>query len=140
MFYSTFLSPRPPLGSPRKAKVGCLVGRKRCRGKPPVGLAGFWLGFGLWLASAFRLFLRISDGSRLDSRSGVALAWLRLDLASGLSFTMILVGFGLIWFDFGLIWVDFGWIWFDFGWIWFGLGLIWLPRTSWDFLGLPGTS
>ena len=34
-----------------------------------------------------------------------------------LSFTRILVGFGLIWFDFGWIWLGLGWIWFDLAWI-----------------------
>ena len=92
----------PPTGSPRKSVA---------RPPPhlPVG-AGFgwlWLGFGwLWLA----LLLRISDGFRFDSRSGLALAWFRLDLASGLH----LLGF----------WLDSAWIWLDFGWILFAFGRI----------------
>ena len=49
----------------------------------------------------------------LASRSGLALAYFRVDLASGFH----LLGF---WFDFGWLWLDFYWIWFDFGWIWLG--------------------
>ena len=40
-----------------------------------------------------------------------------------LSFTRILVGFGLIRLSFTRILVGFGLIWVDFGWIWFDLGL-----------------
>ena len=49
----------------------------------------------LWLALAGLLFLRLSAGFALILRSRPALAWLRLDLAGRLSFTTILVGFGL---------------------------------------------
>ena len=63
------------------------------------GLAGSGFGFG------FRLAFRLSVGFRLDSRPGLALAWLRLDFGFWLSFTRIWVGFRL---DFGLISGGFG--------------------------------
>ena len=61
-----------------------------------------------WLWLAFRLSAGFLEG--------LAWIWLRISVGFGfwLSFTRILVGFGLIW-------LDFQWIWLDF------LGL---PRTS----------
>ena len=64
--------------------------------QPPAlpGRAGWlWAGFGL---------ARLSAGFRLDSRAGLDLAGLRLDLAFGFHFPRILVGLGLISAGFGL--------------------------------------
>ena len=57
------------------------------------------------------MLLRISAGF-LDSRSGLDLARLRLDLASGFHLLGFGVGFGLIWLSFTRIWVG---CWLGFG-------------------------
>ena len=118
----------PTVGSPRKAKAprsgDWLWGRCASSAAPAPRRVG-WLrlaGFGwLWLALAGLLL-----GFRLDfGLIGLGWLWLRISPGLGfwLSFTMILVGFGLLW-------LDFCWIWFDFGWIWIGFGWIWLSRKS----------
>ena len=86
--------PTGPPGSPR-SKAGPWAGWRLARARA----SGSGFGFG------FRLAFRISDGVLFDSRSGLALAWLRLDFGFWLSFTWILLGFRL---DFGLISVGFG--------------------------------
>ena len=84
-------------GAPIGGHGGCVRGKRFAASR--TARRADWLalaGFG-WLAS----------------RSGLALAYFRVDLASGFH----LLGF---WFDFGWLWLDFYWIWFDFGWIWIG--------------------
>ena len=82
------------------------------RQQTPPAPSWLWLALAwLWLALASGLlFLRISAEFGLILSLG--LRWLRISIGFGfwLSFTMILVGSGLIWLDFGWICLGFEWI------------------------------
>ena len=82
------------------------------RQQTPPAPGWLWLALAwLWLALASGLlFLRISAEFGLILSLGWL--WLRISIGFGfwLSFTMILVGSGLIWLDFGWICLGFEWI------------------------------